>query len=59
MLTYLQVPIPSYLLAIVTGKLVSRDIGPRSRVWCEQPMIEQAAWEFDEVNYCQKNVLQL
>jgi len=43
-----NLPIPSYLLAIVAGKLVSREIGPRSRVWCEQPMVEQAAWEFEE-----------
>ncbi|EEY60040.1 leukotriene A-4 hydrolase, putative [Phytophthora infestans T30-4] len=30
-----SVPIPSYLLAIVAGKLESVDLGPRSRVWAE------------------------
>ncbi|GAA5813641.1 hypothetical protein MFLAVUS_007125 [Mucor flavus] len=38
--------IPSYLIAIAVGNLVGREIGPRSTVWCEPEMIEQAAWEF-------------
>lgn len=38
--------IPSYLIAIAVGNLVGREIGPRSTVWCEPQMIEQAAWEF-------------
>ncbi|KAG1490726.1 hypothetical protein G6F46_008776 [Rhizopus delemar] len=40
--------IPSYLIAIAVGNLVGREIGPRSTVWCEPQMIEQAAWEFSD-----------
>jgi hypothetical protein len=39
--------IPSYLIAIAAGNLVGREIGPRSTVWCEPEVVEQAAWEFD------------
>jgi leukotriene-A4 hydrolase len=38
--------IPSYLIAIAVGNLVSREIGPRSSVWCEPEMVDSAAWEF-------------
>jgi leukotriene-A4 hydrolase len=38
--------IPSYLIAIAVGNLVGREIGPRSTVWSEPEMVEQAAWEF-------------
>ncbi|KAJ2961369.1 hypothetical protein NQZ79_g3344 [Umbelopsis isabellina] len=41
-----RIPIPSYLIAIVSGNLTGREIGPRSTVWCEPEMIEAAAWEF-------------
>ncbi|KAI9269391.1 peptidase family M1-domain-containing protein [Sporodiniella umbellata] len=40
--------IPSYLIAIAAGNLASREIGPRSSVWCEPEVVEQAAWEFDD-----------
>ncbi|OBZ87576.1 Leukotriene A-4 hydrolase [Choanephora cucurbitarum] len=40
--------IPSYLIAIGAGNLVGREIGPRSTVWCEPEVIDQAAWEFDD-----------
>jgi leukotriene A-4 hydrolase/aminopeptidase len=43
-----KVPIPSYLFAFVAGALVSRDVGPRTRVWTEQEKIEAGAWEFAE-----------
>jgi leukotriene-A4 hydrolase len=43
------VPIPSYLLAIVAGDLQSRQIGPRSHVWAEPDVLDQAAFEFAEV----------
>jgi len=43
-----RVPIPSYLLALVIGDLVSRDVGPRSRVWTEREKADAAAWEFSE-----------
>uniref|UniRef100_A0A336KHS5 Leukotriene A(4) hydrolase n=1 Tax=Culicoides sonorensis TaxID=179676 RepID=A0A336KHS5_CULSO len=49
------VPIPSYLLAIAVGPLVSRTIGPISKVWSEQEQIEEAAYEFvDTDNFVQK-----
>lgn len=41
-----SVPIPSYLLAIVAGKLESVDLGPRSRVWAEPAIVTKAAHEF-------------
>ena len=30
----------TYLVAIAAGALESRQIGPRSRVWCEAEMVE-------------------
>jgi leukotriene A-4 hydrolase/aminopeptidase len=39
-------PIPSYLLALAVGDLESRELGPRSRVWAEPPVVQRAAWEF-------------
>ncbi|CEG36882.1 leukotriene a-4 hydrolase aminopeptidase [Plasmopara halstedii] len=41
-----SVPIPSYLLAIVAGKLESVDLGSRSRVWAEPAVVTKAAHEF-------------
>ncbi|XP_062620462.1 leukotriene A-4 hydrolase-like, partial [Saccostrea cucullata] len=43
-----KVPIPTYLIAIVGGDLESRKIGPRSKVWTEKEMVEEAAKEFSE-----------
>lgn len=43
-------PIPPYLFAIAVGHLVSRDVGPRSRVWAEPEIVERAAWEFADVD---------
>lgn len=43
-----SVPIPSYLLAIVVGDLVSRKIGPRSHVWSEPALIDASAFEFTD-----------
>ncbi|CAK4666458.1 hypothetical protein AeMF1_000148 [Aphanomyces euteiches] len=40
------IPVPSYLIAMVVGKVESRDIGPRSRVWSEASMVDAAAFEF-------------
>ncbi|KAG0172804.1 Leukotriene A-4 hydrolase [Apophysomyces sp. BC1034] len=40
--------IPTYLIAIAAGNLVGKEIGPRSTVWCEPEVVEQAAWEFDD-----------
>lgn len=43
-------PIPPYLFAFAVGELVSKDVGPRSRVWAEPTTIERAAWEFEKVD---------
>lgn len=42
------VPIPSYLIAIVVGDLVSKQIGPRTKVWTEQEFLDKSAYEFEE-----------
>lgn len=41
-------PIPPYLMAIAVGDLVSRDLGPRTRVYAEPDQLEAVAWEFAE-----------
>ena len=38
--------IPPYLFAFAVGELVSRELGPRSRVWAEPGRVDAAAWEF-------------
>ena len=43
--------IPSYLFAFAVGELVSRDLGPRSRVWAEPSVVAPAAHEFAEVDH--------
>ncbi|XP_064328407.1 aminopeptidase B isoform X1 [Phalacrocorax carbo] len=42
-------PIPSYLIALAVGDIVSADVGPRSRVWAEPCLIEAAKEEYDGV----------
>ncbi|XP_010186011.1 PREDICTED: aminopeptidase B, partial [Mesitornis unicolor] len=42
-------PIPSYLIALAVGDIVSADVGPRSRVWAEPCLIEAAKKEYDGV----------
>ncbi|NXF09304.1 AMPB Aminopeptidase, partial [Smithornis capensis] len=42
-------PIPSYLIALVVGDIVSAEVGPRSRVWAEPCLIEAAKKEYDGV----------
>jgi aminopeptidase N len=42
-------PIPPYLIALACGALESRDVGPRSRVWAEPPVVERAAKEFAQL----------
>ena len=39
-------PIPTYLLALAVGRLESRDLSPRARVWAEPETVAAAAWEF-------------
>ncbi|HKJ66909.1 MAG TPA: leukotriene A4 hydrolase C-terminal domain-containing protein [bacterium] len=41
-------PIPSYLLALGVGDLEFEEIGPRSGVYAEPPVVDRAAWEFAE-----------
>ncbi|KAM4700045.1 aminopeptidase B [Discoglossus pictus] len=41
--------IPSYLVALVVGDIVSAEVGPRSRVWAEPCLIEAAKKEYDGV----------
>jgi leukotriene-A4 hydrolase len=43
-------PIPPYLMALAVGDLVSRELGPRSRVWAEPSVVERAAYEFARVD---------
>ncbi|XP_042319946.1 aminopeptidase B isoform X1 [Sceloporus undulatus] len=42
-------PIPSYLIALVVGDIVSAKVGPRSHVWAEPCLIEAAKKEYDGV----------
>ncbi len=42
-------PIPSYLMAIGIGDLEFAETGPRSGVYAEPEFIEEAAWEFAEL----------
>lgn len=42
-------PIPSYLIALAVGDLVSAEVGPRSRVWTEPCLIEDAKKEYNGV----------
>ena len=46
MLFEMPQPIPSYLIALAVGDLVSQDLSPRARVWAEPGTVEAAAWEF-------------
>jgi leukotriene-A4 hydrolase len=41
-----SVPIPSYLLAIAVGDLYSKKIGPRTAVWAEKDVVDEAAEEY-------------
>jgi leukotriene-A4 hydrolase len=43
-----KVPIPSYLLAIAVGDLYSKRVGPRSHVWAEKDVVDEAAEEFSD-----------
>ncbi len=48
-------PIPSYLIAIGAGNIQSKEIGPRSSIWCEPELLEKAAWEFEATEGFLKN----
>jgi leukotriene-A4 hydrolase len=40
--------IPSYLIGVAVGDVVSRAIGPRAAVWSEASVVDKAAFEFAE-----------
>ncbi|XP_038676552.1 aminopeptidase B isoform X1 [Scyliorhinus canicula] len=42
-------PIPSYLVALAVGDIVSAEVGPRSRVWTEPCLLDAAKEEYDGV----------
>lgn len=42
-------PIPPYLIALAVGDLAFRPIGPRTGVYAEPGVVEQAAWEFADM----------
>ncbi|EFN80896.1 Leukotriene A-4 hydrolase [Harpegnathos saltator] len=42
------IQIPSYLVAIAVGALVSKQVGPRSKVWAEKEFVDKSAYEFGE-----------
>ncbi|MFT4539171.1 MAG: leukotriene-A4 hydrolase [Planctomycetota bacterium] len=42
----LDLPIPAYLIALGAGKLESRDLSERCRVWAEPSLVEAAGNEF-------------
>jgi len=47
--TYNQpVPIPSYLIAIASGELAFKKVGPRTGVWSDPATLDKAVWEFEE-----------
>ncbi|RHY08670.1 hypothetical protein DYB36_003259 [Aphanomyces astaci] len=50
-----NVAVPSYLIAIVVGRLDSREIGPRSRVWSEPSQVDAVAYEFAQTEDFLKN----
>ncbi|XP_016043169.1 aminopeptidase B isoform X2 [Erinaceus europaeus] len=46
---HMDQPIPSYLVALAIGDLVSAKVGPRSHVWAEPCLIKEAKDEYDGV----------
>jgi leukotriene-A4 hydrolase len=42
-------PIPPYLIALAVGDLAFREVGPRTGVWAEPAVVEDAAYEFGEM----------
>lgn len=44
-----RVPVPSYLFAFAVGRLAFRDLSHRCRVWALPHVVDDAAWEFSQV----------
>ncbi len=42
-------PIPAYLMALAVGDIVFKSIGPRTGVYAEASIVDQAAYEFGEL----------
>lgn len=46
----MEQPIPPYLFAFAVGAIGHQDLGPRSRVYAEKPLLAAAAYEFAGVD---------
>jgi aminopeptidase B len=44
----MDIKVPVYLVALAVGDIASKEIGPRSRVWTEPCLLDQAQYEFQE-----------
>ena len=44
-----KIPIPSYLIAIVAGRLKGKILGSKSSVYSEPEILKECAFEFSEV----------
>lgn len=44
-----NIPVPSYLFAFAVGRLDVRSLSPRCAVWALPHVVEDAQWEFQEV----------
>lgn len=45
----MELPIPPYLIALAVGDIEFRAVGPRTGVYAEPALLNQAAWEFAEM----------
>lgn len=45
-----RIPIPPYLFAFAVGRLDSRELSHRSRVWALPDVVDRAVYEFEEVD---------
>jgi leukotriene-A4 hydrolase len=45
---HMEQPVPSYLIALAVGDLAFRELGPRSGVYAEPPLLDAAATEFSD-----------
>ena len=44
----LDIPIPSYLIAIAAGDIGSQNVSERCTIYAEKTVVEKAAWEFSD-----------
>ncbi len=44
----MEIPVPSYLISLGVGKLVFKSTGPRTGIYAEPEMIDQAVKEFED-----------